>query len=107
MSSDIRTALSFDTRTVLKENEVFLVCDISGDIRAHSMEGQGLYFRDTRFLSMYQMGIEEMGLSLLSAAGDQSSWATFSSTIGAPSRMAHLEAGQSAFGGTASSAMPS
>lgn len=72
MSTDIRTALSFDTRTVLKENEVFLVCDISGDIRAHSMEGQGLYFRDTRFLSMYRMKIGEMGISLLSAAGDQS-----------------------------------
>lgn len=72
MSTDIRTALSFDTRTVLKENEVFLVCDVSGDIHAHSMEGQGLYFRDTRFLSMYQMSIEGMGISLLSAAGDQS-----------------------------------
>lgn len=72
MSTDIRTASSFDTRTVLKENEVFLVCDLSGDIRALSAEGQGLYFRDTRFLSMYRMSVEEMDISLLSAAGDQS-----------------------------------
>ncbi len=72
MSTDIRTALSFDTRSVLKEGELFLVCDLAGDIRALSTEGQGLYFRDTRFLSMYQMTVEGMDLSLLSAAGDQS-----------------------------------
>ncbi|MHB0868256.1 MAG: amylo-alpha-1,6-glucosidase [Chloroflexota bacterium] len=72
MSTDHRTALSFDSRTVLKENEVFLVCDIGGDIRALSMEGQGLYYRDTRFLSMFELSIDEMPISLLSAAGDQS-----------------------------------
>ncbi|MGE5619607.1 MAG: glycogen debranching N-terminal domain-containing protein [Sphingomonadaceae bacterium] len=72
MSTDHRTALSFDSRTVLKENEVFLVCDIGGDIHALSMEGQGLYFRDTRFLSMYEMSLDEVSISLLSAAGDQS-----------------------------------
>ncbi|HEX2987957.1 MAG TPA: glycogen debranching N-terminal domain-containing protein, partial [Chloroflexota bacterium] len=72
MSTDVRTALSFDTRTVLKENEVFLVCDASGDIRALSREGQGLYFRDTRFLSMFEMSVDEVDISLLSSAGDQS-----------------------------------
>jgi glycogen debranching enzyme len=72
MSTDVRTALSFDARTVLKENEVFLVCDASGDIRALSREGQGLYFRDTRFLSMFEMGVDEVDISLLSSAGDQS-----------------------------------
>lgn len=72
MSTDKRTALSFDTRTVLKENEVFLVCDASGDIRALSREGQGLYFRDTRFLSMFELSIDDIDISLLSAAGDQS-----------------------------------
>jgi len=72
MSADFRTALPFDSRTVLKENEVFLVSDVSGDIRALSREGQGLYFRDTRFLSMFEMSIDEMSISLLSAAGDQS-----------------------------------
>lgn len=70
--ADRRTAFSFDSRTVLKENEVFLVCDVSGDIHALGREGQGLYFRDTRFLSMYEMTIDEMSISLLSAAGDQS-----------------------------------
>ncbi len=72
MSTDRRTALSFDTRSVLKENEVFLVCDLAGDIHTLSREGQGLYFRDTRFLSMFKLSIEEIDISLLSAAGDQS-----------------------------------
>lgn len=72
MSADKRTALPFDSRTVLKENEVFLVCDVAGEIQALSREGQGLYFRDTRFLSMFEMSIDEMSISLLSAAGDQS-----------------------------------
>ena len=71
-TSDERTVLSFDTGAILKENEVFLVSDLSGDIRALSREGQGLYFRDTRFLSMFEMSIDEMDVSLLSAAGDQS-----------------------------------
>jgi len=77
MSTDVRTALSFDNRTVLKENEVFLVSDASGDIHALSREGQGLYFRDTRFLSMFEVGIEEVDISLLSAAGDQSFMGNF------------------------------
>ena len=72
MSTDKRTALPFDSRTVLKENEVFLVCDVAGDVQALSQEGQGLYFRDTRFLSMFEMNIDEMSVSLLSSAGDQS-----------------------------------
>ncbi len=71
-SADRRTALPFDSRTVLKENEVFLVCDIAGDVQPLSGEGQGLYFRDTRFLSMFEMSIDEMSISLLSSAGDQS-----------------------------------
>ena len=49
-----------------------MVCDAAGDIRALSREGQGLYYRDTRFLSMFELGIEEMSLYLLSSAGDQS-----------------------------------
>lgn len=71
MSTDHRTALTFDSRTVLKENEVFLVCDPAGNIRARSREGQGLYFRDTRYLSLYELTIEEFDLWLLSSAGDQ------------------------------------
>ncbi len=80
MSADKRTALPFDSRTVLKENEVFLVCDIAGDIQALSREGQGLYFRDTRFLSMFEMSIDEMSISLLSSAGDQSFMGTLQFT---------------------------
>lgn len=72
MATDKRTALSFDSRTVLKENELFIVCDAAGDIRALSREGQGLYFRDTRFLSMFELSIEDIQLYLLSSAGDQS-----------------------------------
>ena len=42
-------------RTVLKEHQMFLVCDGNGDIAAHNADGHGLYWHDTRFLSLYEL----------------------------------------------------
>ena len=42
-------------RTVLKENQMFLVTDPGGDVRRGNVEGQGLYWRDTRFLSIFEL----------------------------------------------------
>ncbi|MSQ23677.1 MAG: hypothetical protein EXR58_03865 [Chloroflexi bacterium] len=54
----------------LKENEIFVVMNREGDIPAGSSDGQGLYFQDTRFLSIYEFGINGVGLQLLSSAGE-------------------------------------
>jgi len=55
---------------VIKENEAFLVCDHEGNVSAAAADGQGLYYRDTRFLSIYQLTIDEFAPVLLSAAGE-------------------------------------
>src|SRR5918912_175229 len=57
-------------RTVLKEGQIFLVTDRAGDIKALNMEGHGLYYRDTRHLSLFEMDISGTRLVLLSAAGE-------------------------------------
>jgi glycogen debranching enzyme len=55
---------------VIKENEIFLVSDARGDVSAHAADGQGLYYHDTRFLSLYQFTLDEFQPVLLAAAGE-------------------------------------
>ena len=57
-------------RSVLKEGEIYLVADRAGDIRALNLEGHGLYYRDTRHLSLFEMDLTGTRLTLLSAAGE-------------------------------------
>jgi glycogen debranching enzyme len=57
-------------RTVLKEGQIYLVADRAGDVKALNLEGHGLYFRDTRHLSLFEMDITGTRLTLLSAAGE-------------------------------------
>src|SRR5689334_12581636 len=57
-------------RTVLKEGHLFVVADRDGDIKALNLEGQGLYYRDRRHLSLFEMGINGTRLTLLSSAGE-------------------------------------
>jgi glycogen debranching enzyme len=57
-------------RSVLKENQMFLVTDPGGDIRSGNTDGQGLYWRDTRFLSIFELLINGAQPQLLSASGE-------------------------------------
>jgi glycogen debranching enzyme len=57
-------------RTVLKEGQIFLVADRAGDVRALNQEGHGLYYRDTRHLSLFEIDITGTRLTLLSASGE-------------------------------------
>src|ERR687885_2147548 len=57
-------------RSVLKEGQIYLVADRAGDVKALNLEGHGLYFRDTRHLSLFEMDISGTRLTLLSAAGE-------------------------------------
>src|SRR5256885_1992181 len=57
-------------RTVLKEGQIFLVADRAGDIKALNLEGHGLYYRDTRHLSLFELDVTGTRLALLSASGE-------------------------------------
>src|ERR671930_2185893 len=57
-------------RSVLKEGQIFLVTDRAGDVKALNLEGHGLYYRDTRHLSLFEMDISGTRLTLLSASGE-------------------------------------
>src|SRR5438128_11101335 len=57
-------------RTVLKEGQIFLVADRSGDVKLLNLEGHGLYYRDTRHLSLFELDITGTRLILLSASGE-------------------------------------
>jgi glycogen debranching enzyme len=57
-------------RSVLKEGQIFLVADRAGDVKVLNLEGHGLYYRDTRHLSLFEMDISGTRLTLLSASGE-------------------------------------
>src|SRR5438270_10262903 len=57
-------------RSVLKEGQIYLVADRAGDVKALTVEGHGLYFRDTRHLSLFEMDLSGTRLILLSATGE-------------------------------------
>lgn len=57
-------------REVLKEGQIFLVTDENGDIAALNVEGQGLYYQDTRFLSVYELTVQGEKPQLLSSGGE-------------------------------------
>ncbi|GAC1321535.1 MAG: glycogen debranching N-terminal domain-containing protein [Chloroflexota bacterium] len=57
-------------RTVLKEGQLYLVTNDSGDVVRQNAQGQGLYYRDTRHLSVFELNVEGVPLMLLSASGE-------------------------------------
>jgi len=57
-------------RTVLKEGQLFVVADHDGDFKALNLEGQGLYYRDRRHLSLFEMAVNGTRLTLLSLASE-------------------------------------
>jgi glycogen debranching enzyme len=57
-------------RIVLKEHQMFLVCDGNGDIAAHNVDGNGLYWHDTRFLSLLELTLNTGRPQLLSSSGE-------------------------------------
>lgn len=53
---------------IIKENDLFLMTDKNGDIPENDVSGQGLYTRDTRFLSRMEIRINGQRPILLSSA---------------------------------------
>ncbi|MDQ0338991.1 glycogen debranching enzyme [Caldalkalibacillus uzonensis] len=56
---------------VLKENDLFILTDKDGNIPNKDRTEKGLYYQDTRFLSMYQLELEGIDLILLSSRSEQ------------------------------------
>jgi len=56
---------------VIKENDLFLLTDLSGDIPEGQTEGLGLYAKDTRFLSRMELKINGNKPMVLSSEADQ------------------------------------
>jgi glycogen debranching enzyme len=66
-----------EDRVILKQNDIFVVSDVSGDIPAGNEEGLGLYRSDTRFLSTYELRINGRKPILLNHSVDRAYVATF------------------------------
>lgn len=64
-------------RHVLKHGNHFLVLDASGLIPACNTLGYGYYRDDTRYLSQWEMYVDEVPLSLLSSRSDEGFAGTF------------------------------
>jgi glycogen debranching enzyme len=66
-----------EDRVILKQNDVFVVSDLSGDVPAGNEEGLGLYRADTRFLSTYELRVNGRKPILLNHSVDRAYVATF------------------------------
>lgn len=56
---------------VIKENDLFLLTDMAGDIPEGQTQGFGLYARDTRFLSRMELRINGRRPNVLASEADQ------------------------------------
>jgi glycogen debranching enzyme len=59
-----------DVQTI-KHDRVFLLCDRYGDVPAGNTAALGLYFRDTRFLSRYELIVDDMHPTYLHSEVDR------------------------------------
>jgi glycogen debranching enzyme len=60
---DIRDAI------VIKEGDLFLLTDLEGNVPLGNLEGYGLYYQDTRYLSGYELVIENLPPTILLSTG--------------------------------------
>lgn len=70
---DVESAFSLSSRAfhTLKHGDAFAVIDGHGDIGASEGTAEGLYFRDTRFLSRFELRIEGRRPLLLASAAHE------------------------------------
>lgn len=64
-AQDIRNTI------VIKELGVFLITNLDGNVPAGNIDGLGLYYSDTRFLSTYQLNLEGITPVYLLSTGEQ------------------------------------
>jgi glycogen debranching enzyme len=66
-----------EDRVILKEDQVFVVSDLNGDIPHGNEQGLGLYRADTRYLSVYELRVNGLLPILLNNSIDRAYVATF------------------------------
>jgi glycogen debranching enzyme len=66
-----------EDRVILKQNDIFVVSDLAGDIPAGNEDGLGLYRSDTRFLSTYELRLNGRKPIMLNHSVDRAYVATF------------------------------
>ena len=66
-----------EDRVILKEDQVFVVCDTGGDVPAGNDLGLGFYRQDTRYLSTYELRLNGRLPILLNHSVDRAYVATF------------------------------
>lgn len=57
-------------KLVLKENLVFMVSSEDGDVPQTNVEGLGMYYKDTRYLSVLEMKVSGYTPALLTSSGE-------------------------------------
>lgn len=63
--------------TLVKDGDLFLLADLAGDVPAGNTDGLGLYYRDTRFLSTYDMAVQGLAPTILLSSGRWHSLGTY------------------------------
>ena len=63
VTQDIRDA------TLVKEGDLFLLADLEGNVPAGNTSGLGLYYRDTRFLSTFDLAMAGLRPTILLSSG--------------------------------------
>lgn len=56
---------------VIKENDLFMLMDVEGNIPAGNNQGLGLYLRDTRFLSAYELRVAGVVPTVLHSSAEK------------------------------------
>lgn len=65
---------------VIKDEEIFLVCERGGDVPAGSQDAFGLYYHDCRFLNGYELRISGTRPNVLASSAERGSSARFELT---------------------------
>jgi glycogen debranching enzyme len=71
MTSALPPATPRDIRdaTVIKEGDLFLLTDLEGNVPRGNVDGFGLYLKDTRFLSAYELVVQGLRPTILLSSG--------------------------------------
>ncbi|HLK71761.1 MAG TPA: glycogen debranching N-terminal domain-containing protein [Steroidobacteraceae bacterium] len=59
---------------VLKFDDTFLLSDFAGDVGGSQGQGVGLFYRDTRYLSLYELSLDDQRLIALSSEHGGGDW---------------------------------
>jgi glycogen debranching enzyme len=74
------TTSSIAHALVIKDDEIFFLCEANGDVPFEGSNGLGLYYHDCRFLNGYELRLDDMPADRLVSTSAAGSSATFELT---------------------------